>query len=112
MSAPPGTFRIVFTTADSDELARRLALELVGRRLAACVNIVGPVRSVYRFKGRIVDETERLLLIKTTAARFDELRRAIREIHTYDVPEVLAVRVEDGDAPYLDWLSGCVKPEG
>jgi periplasmic divalent cation tolerance protein len=101
-------FRVVLTTADSPELAERLARELVERRLAACVNVVGPVLSIYRWKGEIVSDEERLLLIKTRSDRLDGVRRAIRELHTYDVPELLALPVEDGDRPYLDWLSSCL----
>jgi periplasmic divalent cation tolerance protein len=101
-------FRVVLTTADSAELAERLAHGLVERRLAACVNIVGPVRSVYRWKGEIVSDDERLLLIKTASEQFEALREALRELHTYEVPEILALAVEAGDRPYLDWLAGCL----
>ena len=109
MSAAPDGFRVVLTTADSEELADRIARALVDRRLAACVNVVGPVRSIYRWKGEIVSDQERMLVIKTSSARFPEVRELIRELHTYDVPEVLAIAVEDGDRPYLDWLSDCLE---
>ena len=98
-------FRVVLTTADSPELADKLARAIVERRLAACVNVVGPVRSVYRWKGEIVTDEERLLVIKSSAACFPRLRDAIRELHTYEVPEILALSVEDGDQPYLEWLA-------
>ena len=101
-------FRVVLTTADSAELADRLARGLVERRLAACVNIVGPVRSVYRWKGEIVSDDERLLLIKTDSEHFEALREAIRELHLYEVPEILALAVTAGDRPYLDWLADCL----
>jgi periplasmic divalent cation tolerance protein len=84
-------FRVVLTTADSAELAERLAHGLVERRLAACVN-----------------DDERLLLIKTASEQFEALREALRELHTYEVPEILALAVEAGDRPYLDWLAGCL----
>jgi periplasmic divalent cation tolerance protein len=97
MSEAHDGFRLVLTTADSAELADRLARALVERRLAACVNIVEPVRSVYRWKGEIVSDEERLLLIKTRVDRLEPVRKAIRELHSYDVPEVLALAVDDGD---------------
>ena len=105
------SFRVVLTTADSSELAERLARGLVERRLAACVNVVGPVRSVYRWQGEVVCDEERLLVIKTSALRLPALTEAIRELHTYEVPEVLALAVESGDRGYLDWLAGCVADE-
>jgi len=108
MADPRDGFRVVLTTADSAELAERLAHALVERRLAACVNIVGPVRSVYRWKGEIVADEERLLLIKTASEQFEALREALRELHTYEVPEILALAVTAGDRPYLDWLAGCL----
>jgi periplasmic divalent cation tolerance protein len=104
----PDDFRVVLTTADSAELAATLARALVERRLAACVNVVGPVRSVYRWRGEIVSDEERILVIKTSAACFPRLRETIRELHTYEVPELLALAVADGDRTYLDWLAGCL----
>jgi periplasmic divalent cation tolerance protein len=109
VSDPPDAFRIVLTTADSEELADRIAGTLVERRLAACVNVLGPVSSVYRWKGEIVSDRERMLVIKTSADRLREVREAIRELHTYDVPEVLAFAVDDGDRAYLDWLADCLR---
>jgi periplasmic divalent cation tolerance protein len=108
MSDAPDAFRLVLTTADSEELADRIARTLVERRLAACVNVVGPVNSVYRWKGEIVSDQERMLVIKTSAGRFSEVRETIREVHSYDVPEILAIAVDDGDRPYLDWLADCL----
>jgi len=108
MADDAASFRVVLTTADSPELAESLARGLVERRLAACVNIVGPIRSIYRWQGRVVSDEERLLVIKTTACRFPALSEAIRELHSYEVPEVLALAVEAGDQRYLDWLAGCV----
>ena len=111
MMATRGAYRLVLTAAGSEEQARTLARELVERRLAACVNVVGPACSVYRWKGKVVQEEERLLLIKTTVERYAELAKAIRELHTYDVPELLSLPIDDGDAAYLDWLSASVAPE-
>jgi periplasmic divalent cation tolerance protein len=109
VSDDPGDFRLVLTTADSAELAGTIARALVERRLAACVNVVGPVQSIYRWKGKIAMDEERLLVIKTRATRFAELRAAIRELHSYDVPEVLLLPIEGGDRPYLDWLAACLE---
>ncbi len=104
-------FRVVLTTTDTPELAERLAGELVQRRLAACVNIVGPVRSVYRWQGEIVTDEERLLVIKTSAARLPALREAIVELHGYEVPELLSLTVDDGLPAYLEWLASCLDVE-
>jgi periplasmic divalent cation tolerance protein len=109
MSAADQGFQLVLTTAGSEDQARTLAKELVERRLAACVTIVGQACSVYRWKGKIEEEDEKLLLIKTEKRLFDELRIAIRELHSYDVPEVLALSIDAGDSDYLQWLSGCLQ---
>ena len=101
-------YLLVLTTAGSESQAQAIARALVERRLAACVTVLGPACSVYRWDGRIVEEEERPLLIKTTAARFDAVRAAIRELHTYEVPEVLALPIERGDPSYLEWLARSV----
>ncbi len=95
---------LVITTLGDEEDAARVAKALVERRLAACVNIVGPIRSIYRWQGKIEDDSERLLLIKTRADRFTDLERAIGEILPYDVPELIAVPIERGAAAYLGWI--------
>jgi periplasmic divalent cation tolerance protein len=101
--------RVVFTACGSAEEANRIARELVERRLAACVNIVPGVESVYRWKGEIESAAEWLLIIKTTAAAFESLSEAISELHSYDVPECVALTVEDGGADYLEWIATAVK---
>lgn len=103
---------IVFTTVGSEEQAMQIARELVGRRLAACVNIVPGVKSVYRWEGKIWEDEERTLMIKSTRAAFETLREAIRSMHSYDLPEIVALPVEAGDAGYLDWIRGSVDPLG
>lgn len=95
----------VFTTAHVRELAERIAEELVRRRLAACVQIVGPVHSVYRWEGKLDSSQEWLCLIKTRQARYAEVEAAIRELHTYEVPEIIATPITAGSASYLDWLN-------
>lgn len=102
---------LVLTTCGSDAQAREIARALVERRLAACVNVVPLAASIYRWRGAIEEETETLLLIKTTRARYELLRATIRELHTYDVPEVLALSLAAGDADYLDWLAESVEPD-
>ncbi|MBI3474430.1 MAG: divalent-cation tolerance protein CutA [Acidobacteria bacterium] len=100
--------RVVLTTCGSAEEARRIAQQLVERRLAACVNIVPQIESVYRWKNEVESASEWLLLIKTTADAFDALRAAIKELHSYDVPECVAIAVEDGSAAYLEWIGESV----
>jgi periplasmic divalent cation tolerance protein len=109
MPESPQQFRIVVTTAGSEEQAARIASALVERRLAACVNVVGQVCSTYRWKGAIEREDEKLLLIKTEQRRLDEVMAAIRELHTYELPEAIALPVEQGDPAYLRWLSESVR---
>jgi periplasmic divalent cation tolerance protein len=97
--------RIVLTTAGSEDEARKIASQLVERQLAACVNIIPQVESIYRWQGKVESAEEWLLLIKTTAERFEKVRDAIRELHSYDVPECIAVAIEDGSPEYLRWLA-------
>src|ERR1700730_1405996 len=99
---------LVLSTAGSDSEARKIAQTLVERRLAACVNIVPRVQSVYRWEGKVGQAEEYLLLVKTVKAREEDLRAAIRELHSYDLPECIAIPIESGSADYLSWLSGSV----
>lgn len=101
--------RIVLTTAGSQEEARKIAHGLVERRLAACVNIAGPVESVFRWQGKVETEPEFLLVIKTTAMAFERVRDAIKELHSYELPECVMLSVEDGSAAYLNWIGESVK---
>jgi periplasmic divalent cation tolerance protein len=97
--------RIVLSTASSEDEARRIALYLVEQRLAACVNIVPQIESVYRWKEKVESSQEYLLLIKTSAERFPQVRDAIGELHSYELPECVAISIEDGSAEYLQWLA-------
>jgi periplasmic divalent cation tolerance protein len=97
--------RIVLTTAGSQEEARKIAHALVERRLAACVNIVPHLESIYRWQGKIETAEEWLLMIKTQAELFDRVRNAVKELHSYDLPECLMLEISDGDKAYLDWLA-------
>lgn len=94
----------VTTTAGSREEAQALAGALLERRLAACVQIVGPVESRYWWAGGLETATEWLCVVKTTAGRYDEVEAAIRAAHSYDVPEILAVPVVRGSEAYLRWV--------
>lgn len=100
---------LVLTTAGSEIEAQKIATALVERRLAACVNIVPRVQSVYRWEGRVEQAEEFLLLVKTVKAREEEVRAAIGELHSYDLPECIAVPVESGSTEYLKWLSDSVE---
>jgi periplasmic divalent cation tolerance protein len=100
--------RLALTTAGSQEEARKIGQALVERRLAACVNIVPQVRSIYRWKGKVEESQEWLLLIKTTSAGFARVQEAIKELHSYDLPECICVPVEQGSLEYLDWIGNSV----
>ncbi len=101
--------RIVLSTAGSEEEARRIAQVLVERCLAACVNVVGPIHSVYRWKGAVESASEHLLIIKTTEALFPGVRDAIRELHSYDLPECIMLSIEAGSESYLKWIDESVE---
>jgi periplasmic divalent cation tolerance protein len=102
---------IVFSTCDSEQEAGKIARRLVEKRLAACVNIVGGVRSVYRWKGAVEEASEWLLIIKSERAVFDDLRVEIEVTHSYEVPEAIALQIVDGAQGYLDWIEHQVKKE-
>lgn len=101
---------VVFMTAANGEEATRLAEMLVGAHLAACVQILPEMESVYRWQGKIERQSEILLLAKTTRAKFAELEREVRALHSYDTPEIIAIPVVNGSAPYLDWLTKATDP--
>ncbi len=100
--------RLVLTTCCSPEEAHRIAQELVERRLAACVNIVSQIESVYRWQGEVETATEWLLVIKTTANAFEQVRDAIGKLNSYDVPECIQITIEDGSTAYLEWIGSSV----
>ena len=95
---------VVLSTCASAEEAERLARRVIDERLAACVNVLSPVRSFYRWKGEIEDSAEWLLIIKSTRDKFDALRAALESAHTYEVPEVIAIPVVEGSPNYLAWI--------
>jgi len=95
---------VVLSACDSEEQARKLARHLVELRLAACVNILPGARSVYRWKDQVEDAEEWLLVIKSRRELFNALREALVKMHTYEVPEVIALPIVDGSDAYLGWL--------
>jgi periplasmic divalent cation tolerance protein len=101
--------QIVLTTASSEEETREIARELVDRQLASCVNIIPQIESIYRWQGKVEESREWLLLIKTSAVLFSAVRDTIRELHSYDLPECIAVDIGDGSAEYLQWLEDSIK---
>ena len=101
---PGAAARIVLITAPDVERARALARSLVGARLAACVNVVPGLTSVYRWEGAVQEDAEALLVVKTTAGRLPELTRRVLREHPYDVPEIVALRPAEVEARYLAWL--------
>lgn len=96
---------VVFMTAPHREEAVRLADMLVGAHLAACVQILPEMESVYRWQGKIERQTEILLIAKTIRSKFEELEREVRALHSYETPEILALPLIAGSQPYLDWLT-------
>jgi len=97
-------------TAASGEEAARLADMLIGAHLAACVQILPEMESVYRWQGKVERQAETLLLAKTVASKFEELEREVRSLHSYETPEIVAVPIVAGSTPYLEWLQASVKP--
>jgi periplasmic divalent cation tolerance protein len=95
----------VFMTAANGEEATRLADMLVGAHLAACVQILPEMESVYRWQGKVERQAEVLLIAKTVQGKFDELEREVRALHSYDTPEIVAVPILTASAPYLEWLT-------
>jgi periplasmic divalent cation tolerance protein len=96
---------LVLTTLPSADAAAQVAKAVVGEKLAACANILPALRSIYRWQGKVEDENEVLVLLKTQKALFARLKERILALHPYEVPEVLAIPVEQGHGAYLDWIA-------
>lgn len=109
MSIDPAEAIVVFMTAADGAEAGRLAELLVEKRLAACVQILPQIASVFRWQGRVERQSEFLLLAKTTRAKFAELEREVRAVHSYETPEIVAVSITAGSIPYLQWLADNVE---
>jgi len=105
------TVMAVLSTAPDAATAAQIAEALVGERLAACVNVVEGVSSIYRWKGAVQRDREVLMVVKTTSDAVERLRSRLVELHPYEVPEVLALTVADGHLPYLEWVRGEVGPD-
>ena len=97
-------FALALTTVGSEANALALARVLVGRRLAACVNVIPKVRSVYRWKGKREEAREWLLVMKTRRKNLTRMEKVIRELHSYEVPEILSIALDQGSSAYLKWL--------
>ena len=99
---------VVVTTVGTEEQAYLIAREIVARRQAACVNIVPGIRSIYRWKGKICKDGELMLLVKTLEGEFESVAATIRELHNYELPEILSFGVTQGEQKFLDWIAGSV----
>ncbi len=95
---------VVLVTCGSEEEALQIANSLVNEHLAACVNLIFPIRSIYRWEGKVWDEREWLLLIKTQKQRFEQLEKKIKSLHSYTNPEIIALPIAQGSLAYLDWI--------
>ena len=102
---------VVLVTVGSEQEAETIATALLEERLAACVNVTSPVRSLYRWEGRIADDREWQMVIKTQARLFEALAARIRALHSYDVPEIIALPVLAGTTDYVDWIQNETKSE-
>lgn len=103
----PTNTLLIFCTCPNRETAEQIANHLVEEQLAACINISSPVTSIYSWQGKIESEEELLLSIKTSRRRYSELEQAILNLHPYELPEIIAVPVEQGLSGYLDWVAQC-----
>jgi periplasmic divalent cation tolerance protein len=99
------SFVVAVVTVPNEEVGERIARALVEERLAACVNLVPRVRSIYRWRGEVCDEGELLLWVKTRGARFPELQERVRALHPYELPEIIALPISQGFPPYLSWVA-------
>jgi periplasmic divalent cation tolerance protein len=100
---------VVLVTAPSGDVGRDIARVLLEKRLAACVNVVPAIASLYTWKGELCSDDEVLLVIKTTGAAFDDLATAVRDVHPYDLPEIIALPIVAGSRDYLDWIDEVVE---
>ena len=98
-------YSLIFSTASSKDEAQHIARALVEQKLVACVNIIAPMDSIYRWKGEIESAQEFLLMMKTESERFERVRDAVKSLNSYEVPEVMQVSVENGLPAYLQWIS-------
>jgi periplasmic divalent cation tolerance protein len=102
---------VVITTVGTEEQAYLIAREIVARRQAACVNVLPGIRSIYRWKGKICKDGELLLIVKTLESELEGVQETIRELHSYELPEILSFNVAHGESRFLDWIAGSVDKE-
>jgi|SRR5436305_1374008 periplasmic divalent cation tolerance protein len=102
---------VVVTTVGTEEQAYLIAREIVARRQAACVNIVPGIRSIYRWKGKICKDGELMLIVKTLEGELEGVTDTIRELHSYEIPEILSFNVSHGEQRFLEWIAGSVDKE-
>jgi periplasmic divalent cation tolerance protein len=100
---------VVLVTCGSEEEALKIANALVEARLAACVSLIAPIRSIYRWEGKIWDEKEWLLIIKTQKQRFEAVEKKVKSLHSYSVPEIISLAIVEGSPSYLSWLEEMTK---
>jgi periplasmic divalent cation tolerance protein len=105
-----GSYIVCLVTIDDPAKAANIARILVEKHLAACVNIIPEIQSIYSWKGQICDEKERLMIMKTRRSLFNELQAAVKELHPYEVPEIIAVGIEHGLPEYLQWINDSTVP--
>ncbi len=103
---------VVVTSVGTEQQAVEISEELIDRRLATCINIVPCLRSIYRWKGKVCEDTEYLLIIKTPRRLFDDVAAGIREFHSYELPEILAIPVEAAETAFHEWVLRMVEPVG
>ena len=101
-------YAIVLITTPDEEMAAKIAKSLVKNQLAACVSIIPQVRSIYRWEGEICDDNEVQLIVKTVTEVFDQVQRVVKDIHSYDIPEIMLLPIENGSEDYLQWIDNCV----
>jgi periplasmic divalent cation tolerance protein len=102
---------LILTTVPDDELGESIGRTLVEERLAACVNVLPPMTSIYRWRGGVERDTERQMIVKTTRERVAPVRARLTELHSYELPEFLVLTVSDGSAAYLEWVALSVRPD-
>lgn len=105
----PGDSSICYVTTPNEESAKKIARDVITNKLAACVNIIPNIQSIYEWEGKINEDLEYLLMIKTTTENVENLTTYVRENHPYSVAEVISVKIENGNPPYLDWIAKTVK---
>nr|XP_060616739.1 protein CutA isoform X2 [Anolis sagrei ordinatus] len=111
-SYAPGTLSAAFVTCPNQSVAKDIARAVVEKHLAACVNIIPQITSIYEWKGKIEEDSEVLLMIKTRSSRVSALAEFVRSVHPYEVAEVIAVPIQQGNPPYLKWVEETVPEEG